>query len=204
MPRKYLFGAAAAFAAIAPAAAQDPFLGEIKFGAWNFVPRGFAPCDGQLLPISANTALFSLLGTQYGGDGRTTFALPDARGRVLVHRGIGPGLEPRFQGEKFGADNVTLTAANMPAHTHGANSTATLRATTANGNSNVPTGKLLADDGRDNIYAGGTADVAMSSQAVAVDTTVDPAGSGFAFSVRDPSVTVQCVIALQGIFPSRS
>jgi microcystin-dependent protein len=97
----------------------EPFIGEVKWFAGNFAPRGWAFCDGQLLAISSNTALFSILGTMYGGNGITTFALPDARGRTLLHAGNGPGLSPRQIGSKFGTENDTLTVPQMPSHTHG-------------------------------------------------------------------------------------
>lgn len=109
----------AALAAPLPAAAQsEPFIGQIMCAGFNFTPRGWARLDGQLLPIAQNQALFSLLGTTYGGDGRTTFALPDMRGRALVHDGNGPGLTPRTLGERGGAETHTLTPSQMPAHTH--------------------------------------------------------------------------------------
>src|SRR5438477_8882632 len=98
---------------------SEPFLGEIRMFGFNFAPVGWAMCNGQLLPISQNTALFSLLGTQYGGNGQSNFALPDLRGRVAMGFGQGPGLSPRVQGETGGEEAVVLTAATMPAHTHG-------------------------------------------------------------------------------------
>ncbi len=95
---------------------SDPFVGEIRMFAGNFAPRNFAFCDGQLVAISQNNALFSLFGTIYGGDGRTTFGLPDLRGRVPLHMGTGPGLSPRPIGQKGGSETVALSAANLPAH----------------------------------------------------------------------------------------
>ncbi|MBD3756388.1 MAG: phage tail protein, partial [Gammaproteobacteria bacterium] len=97
---------------------SEPFVGEIRMFAGNFAPRGWAFCDGQLLAVSQNDALFSLLGTIYGGDGRTTFGLPDMRGRIPVHQGSGPGLSPRRLGSKSGAETETLTVNQMPSHTH--------------------------------------------------------------------------------------
>jgi microcystin-dependent protein len=96
----------------------EPFIGGIEINAFNFAPRGFATCDGQLISIAQNTALFSLLGTQYGGNGQTTFALPDLRGRVALHMGQGPGLTSRVIGEVGGTENTTLLIQNLPAHTH--------------------------------------------------------------------------------------
>jgi microcystin-dependent protein len=102
----------------ATAASADPLLGSIAWVPYNFAPRGWATCDGQLLPISSNTALFSLIGTIYGGDGRTTFALPDARGRTFIHAGTGPGLTPRTLGDISGTESETLTVQQMPVHDH--------------------------------------------------------------------------------------
>ncbi len=103
-----------------PDRSQEPFVAQISLFGGNFAPRGWAFCDGQLLAISQNTALFSLLGTTYGGDGRTTFALPDMRGRALLHAGGGPGLTFRGLGDKSGAEEITLTVQQMPSHNHGA------------------------------------------------------------------------------------
>ncbi|MDQ6777385.1 MAG: tail fiber protein, partial [Actinomycetota bacterium] len=100
---------------------SEPFLGEVRTFGFNFAPRGWAFCNGQLLPISQNTALFSLLGTQYGGDGIQTFALPDLRGRVGIHQGSGPGLSPYAIGQTGGTETVTLTSNEMPAHNHSVN-----------------------------------------------------------------------------------
>ncbi len=97
---------------------SDPFIGQIQTFGFNFAPRGWARCDGQLLPISSNSALFSLLGTTYGGDGRTTFGLPDLRGRAALHQGQGPGLSNRNLGQRAGAENTTLTVNQMPSHNH--------------------------------------------------------------------------------------
>lgn len=102
---------------------SQPFLGEIRMGGWNFAPRGWALCNGQILPIAQNTALFSLLGTTYGGNGQTTFALPDLRGRVPMHWGQGPSLTPRTLGEQGGSETVTLTTSEMPQHTHSVGAT---------------------------------------------------------------------------------
>src|SRR4029077_15430303 len=119
----------------APAQAQDPFVGEIEIVGFNFAPTGWATCDGQLLAISQNTALFSLLGTQFGGDGKSTFALPDLRGRMAIGQGQGPGLQNFVIGETGGEEQVTLTVAQIPAHTHRAmGSSAPANSTTVGGN----------------------------------------------------------------------
>ena len=117
---------------------SEPFVGEIRMFAGNFAPQGWAFCDGQLLSVNQNDALFSLLGTIYGGDGRTTFGLPDLRGRLPMHAGTGPGLSPQRMGSMGGQENVTLTVNEMPAHSHSAN------AQSVTANSNDPHGRMLA------------------------------------------------------------
>lgn len=174
-----------------PVMASEPFIGTIKYFGFNFAPRGWAQCDGQLLAISSNNALFALLGTTYGGDGRTTFALPDMRGRLPVHFGQGPGLSNRPIGQRGGAEQVTLTA-NQAGHSHA------LRGTTGEGNQTVPTGHALAQDGTDNTYRNETPTVAMAADSLL------PTGGGQAHENRSPFLTVNCNIALFGIFPSRS
>ena len=167
----------------------DPYIGEIRMTGFNFAPTGWATCDGQLLPISQYTALFSLLGTQFGGNGTTNFALPDLRGRVPVHQGQGPGLSPYVMGEVLGVESLTLTTGQMPAHTHaiGAHSTG--------GDSSSPTGHVLAaSTSRDNVYSDAAADTALAPPAVA--------GGNQPHENRQPLLCVNFIIALQGIFPS--
>ena len=126
---------------------SDPFIAQITLFAGNFAPRAWAFCDGQLLPINSNTALFSLIGTIYGGDGRTTFALPDLRGRAAMHAGRGPGLTQRNLGSSGGQESVVLTAGQLPPHSH------TLNATNAPGDKGGPAGKMLAaGHGDETIY----------------------------------------------------
>ena len=178
----------------ASAQASDPFLGQIMCAGFNFAPRGWAELNGQLLSIAQNTALFALLGTQYGGNGTTTFALPDMRGRVLIHAGQGPGLTLRDQGEEAGAEQVTLNNSQLPAHTHtvtpqGSPSDATL-VSPANG---VPETKA-----RTTLYAPGPGTVPMSP------VLTSPAGSNAPVPIMPPYLTVRCFIALVGIFPSRN
>ncbi|MDA3789433.1 MAG: tail fiber protein [Desulfobacula sp.] len=177
------------------ALASDPFIGEIRLVGFNFPPRGFANCDGQLLSISSNTALFALLGTMYGGDGRTTFGLPGLRGRVVVHAGTGPGLTPRRQGQRYGSETTTLAVANLPPHTH----TAVLHAQSANGTETSPDGVVLANDPREDQYSTAAPDVSMAAAAISVGNT----GSGQSFQISQPSLVLRYVIALQGMFPSR-
>ena len=171
----------------------ETFLGEIRMFAGNFAPTGWAFCQGQLLPIAQNQALFSLLGTTYGGDGRTTFALPDLRGRVPVGFGQGPGLSNREIGEKFGSELVTLNINQMPSHNH------TVNAVTTEGNQNLPTNSLPANTkALDKEYSDANANTTMKA------TMVNPTGGNQPFGVSQPSLGVNFIIALQGVFPSRN
>lgn len=171
----------------------ETFLGEIRMFAGNFAPTGWAFCQGQLLPIAQNQALFSLLGTTYGGDGRTSFALPDLRGRVPVGFGQGPGLSNRVIGEKFGSELVTLNINQMPSHNH------TVNAVTTEGNQNLPTNSLPANTkALDKEYSDANANTTMKA------TMVNPTGGNQPFGVSQPSLGVNFIIALQGIYPSRN
>ena len=172
---------------------MDPFIGEIIMFGGNFAPRGWALCDGQLLPISQNTALFSILGTTYGGDGRTTFALPDLRGRVAIHEGNGPGLSDYRLGQKGGTEHVTLTTAQIPSHSHN------LGADSAAGTSNVPTNNILANTGGfDNEYSTNNPNTNLKSSAIS------NTGGGQSHTNIQPYLAVNYIIALVGVFPSRS
>jgi len=176
---------------------SEPFLGQIYLVGYNFAARGFSLCNGQLLPISQNSALFSLLGTTYGGDGRTTFALPDLRGRVPMHFGNGPGLTDRRLGQRSGQETVTLTAAEMPSHSH------TVNATNADGDKGGPGGKILAasppgGNGSETIYSD-TAPTKQMNSAMISNT-----GGSQAHQNMQPYLVLNYQIALQGIFPSRS
>ncbi len=180
----------------APAQAQsEPFLGEISWFAGNFAPRGWAFCDGQILQISQYSALFSLLGTTYGGDGRVTFALPDMRGRVPMHPGNGPGLTPRTLGQRLGQETHVQSGLEVGSHSH----TATLHATESTGNSPTPTGNVLAG-GTNIFHSRSSAEPSMDSSSIQVAN----GGGGQPFNIMQPSLGVNCIIALQGIFPSRS
>jgi len=168
-----------------------PFIGEIKMVGFNFAPRGYAQCNGQILSISQNTALFSLLGTTYGGNGQTTFALPDLRSRVPLHVGQGPGLSSYALGQVSGTETVTLIAQQLAPHSHTVNASAT--ATSKSPANNVP-----------------TVTGAGSSYAATPDgTTMNPAmttggGGGQPHNNLQPSLCINFVIALEGIFPSRN
>lgn len=175
-----------------PASAQDQFIGEIRYVAFNFAPKGWATCNGQLLQISQNLALFDLLGTTFGGDGKTTFALPDMRGRVPVGTGQGPGLTDRTIGEKGGLESVTLTVAQMPQHRHN------LMASSATANSAAPAGNALANSATVPTYTNGKTNVAMES------TSVNTAGMNLPHENMQPYLGMTCIIALQGIFPTQN
>lgn len=171
---------------------SEPFVGEIRMFAGNFAPRGWAFCDGQLLAVSQNDALFSLLGTIYGGDGRTTFGLPDLRGRLPIHAGSGPGLSNRRLGSKGGAENVTLTTNQLPSHTH------PLTGAAQQPNSTSPTGNLLAQSGQTDLYRQDTPAVNMAS------TSITSVGGSQSHSNLMPFLCVHFIIALVGIYPSRN
>jgi microcystin-dependent protein len=171
---------------------SNPFLGEIRLFAGNFAPSGWALCEGQLLAISQNTALFALLGTTYGGDGQSTFALPDLRGRVAVHQGAGPGLSQRVIGEQAGAETVQLTPGQMPGHTHAPVASSAVAQTAA-----PPGGSVLASPAI-NVYDTGTPAAAMAAEAIA------SAGGSLPHENMAPFVALSCIIALQGVFPSRN
>lgn len=172
---------------------QEAFIGEVKLFAGNFAPRGWAFCDGQLIAISQNTALFSILGTTYGGDGRTTFALPDLRGRVAVGPRNGSGLNDYRLGQKFGAETTVLNTNQLPMHSH------TVNAVSALGTSNEPNGKYLAQTGLfDNEYSSAAADAQLNSN------VIGNTGSSTPVDIRQPSLSINYIICLVGIFPSRN
>jgi len=171
---------------------MEPFIGQIQAFGFNFAPRGWAMCEGQLLPISQNTALFSLLGTTFGGDGRTTFGLPDLRGRSIVGMGNGPGLSNISWGERGGAENHTLTTAQMPSHNH----SVAVGVNTAAGSEATPTGILAS-------IANGYAEDPTSGASLG-GVTQSNVGGGQSFGIRSPYLGINVCIALQGVFPSRS
>ena len=186
----------------------EPFIGEIMVWPISFAPRGWAFCNGQLLAISQNQALFALIGNYYGGDGRTTFALPDLRGRVPVGAGQGLGLSPYSLAQQGGVETVPLTEAQMPSHVHDVppgGGSAQLRVSSGRADQDSPVGNYLAKTHED-IYAG-SADSTMSSDAISSSGTsaqTSQTGGGGAHENRQPWVAVNYVIALDGLFPSRS
>jgi microcystin-dependent protein len=171
---------------------SEPYIGEIRMFGGNFAPRGWALCDGQLLAISQNTALFSLLGTTFGGDGRTTFGLPDLRGRAPMHWGQGPGLANRVLGESAGEEAVTLLGTQLPPHNH------IVAAVSGPGNAGSPPDALwAASSSRDSIYSTTAPDTQMSPQAIG------GGGGGQPHDNMSPYLVVTFIIALEGIYPPR-
>ena len=183
-------------------------IGEIRMFAGNFAPRSWAFCDGQLIAISSNTALFSIIGTTYGGDGRTTFALPDMRGRIGMHAGTGPGLTPRMLGQRFGVEEYSLSPLQMAAHTHFAQSTLsvnnltlTIPASTAVGNKKKPTGNILAVDVNDPTTLGSPISVDGTGS---ITTTINNSGMGQPVQNIQPVEVINYIICQFGVYPSRS
>jgi microcystin-dependent protein len=176
---------------------MDVLMGLIAAFGFNFTPRGWASCSGQLVSISQNSAMFALLGTTYGGDGQNTFGLPDLRGRTLVGMGNGPGLSSVVQGEMAGVQQVTILATNMPIHNHTLGG-ATLLIANAPADTNNPAG-FLANSGTAQIYS-------ESSNAFtkAIGGTTDNAGGSQAINIMNPYLGINYCIAMEGIFPSRN
>lgn len=173
---------------------SEPFVGEIRMFAGNFAPRGWAFCDGQLLAISQNDALFSLLGTVYGGDGRTTFGLPEMRGRTPVHAGQGPGLSQRRLGSKGGLEKVTLTNNQSPSHTH------TVKASSAAGTEASPANHFFAEEDLNVYHAAPLSTDVENLTSSAVSST----GGSRSHTNLMPALCVHFIIALFGIYPSRN
>ena len=171
---------------------SEPFLAEVRIVGFNFAPRGWAFCDGQILPINQNQSLYSLLGTTYGGDGRTSFALPDLRGRVPMHVGASNGTFHR-QGQKSGEETHTLSAAEMPQHDH------VLRASNTQANQVDPSGRLLGNSLSELYVDGNAANVVTMRSG-----TVANVGGSQAHNNMQPYLAINFCIALQGLFPSRN
>jgi microcystin-dependent protein len=172
---------------------SEPFLGELRLVPYEFAPEGWAFANGQVLPISQNTALFSLMGTLYGGDGVSTFALPDLRGRVPVSSGQGPGLSPYILGATLGSESESLTLAQIAAHTHGVNANA------GKANQSTPIGHYPATDA-----AGVTAEYSASSSGQMNANMIAAAGGGQPHENRQPTLVLNWIIALRGIYPARN
>ena len=172
---------------------MDPFVAEIRIFPFNFAPRGWSWCDGQLLPLSQNTALFSLLGTTYGGNGKSNFALPDLLGRSPMHPGQGPGLSLHDLGETGGSETVTLLASEIPSHSH------VLRASSDDGDLRAPSpNRVLARSTSGFAYNSVAPDVSMAPQALT------PTGGNLPHNNMQPYLTFYFCIAMQGVFPPRT
>lgn len=171
---------------------SEPFVGEIRMFAGNFAPRGWAFCDGQLLAVSQNDALFSLFGTIYGGDGRTTFGLPDLRGRIPVHMGTGPGLSNRRLGSKGGSERETLTTNQIPSHRHVANCS-------TGGNSDEAEAHVWGTD-----PAGGSAGYNTAADNQMASTMIAATGGSQPHTNLMPALCIHFIVALVGIYPSRT
>jgi microcystin-dependent protein len=183
---------------------MDDMLAICKVFAGDFAPKNWALCQGQLLPISQNTALYALLGTKYGGDGRTTFGLPDCRGRAVIGTGRGPGLTDRSLGRTGGAERVTLQANQSPVHNHTATASAKMRANSGGAGTTDPSGAALAEAG-DDIYNQNAPDVDMIDDSVSVTVTVqNNSGGGQAHQNMQPWIAMNWIICLEGRYPSRS
>ena len=181
---------------------MEPFIGQITMFGGTFAPRGWALCDGQLLPIAQNQALFSILGTTYGGDGRTTFALPDLRGRFAMHAGQGPGLADRRLGAKGGNEDTILTSANLPAAPVNISGTVSVGTSDEDGNSTEAAGNLIANSSGNDFASGLAVDSAIGG--VSHNLSGQLNGGGLSFSNTPPFQCVNYIIALVGIFPSRN
>jgi microcystin-dependent protein len=180
----------------------EPFLAEIRMFGGNFAPRDWAFCNGQLLAISQNQALFSLLGTTYGGDGRTSFGLPDLRGRIPIQPGIGPGLSSRGLGQTFGREQEFLSTNQIPPHTHTAAGQAKCKG--GNGNTDLAKGNIWSDDlgSSTATYSSNVADNTMMVDSVAI--TINNSGSTQGHSNMQPSLGINYIIAIFGLYPSRN
>jgi len=175
---------------------MESYVGDIRLFAGTFAPRGWVLCNGALLSISEYEMLYTLIGTAYGGDGQTTFAVPDLRGRVPVGQGTGLGLSPRVLSQVYGSESVTLLTAQMPQHTHALNATA------ATATSAQPGGMLLAQTGTDNLY-GPVPATDPQPQTMAANA-VSPAGGSQPHNNIMPSMAINYIIAVEGVFPSRN
>lgn len=179
---------------------MEGYIGEVRLFAGNFAPGGWAFCDGSLQSIAVYTAAYSIIGTIYGGDGQSTFKLPDLRGRIAVGAGQGAGLARIELGQSGGAENVTLTTAQMPTHTHASTATISFPSYSDAGNTGSPTGNILA--GLDGAYSTQAADTHIAP--AAAPGSITNVGSNIPFSILQPVLAANYIICLEGIFPSRN
>ncbi len=184
-----------------PASAQStPYIGQMLYVGFNFAPVGWATCDGQIMAISDNTTLFNLIGTTYGGDGQTTFALPDMRGRIPIHQGNG-----FFLAQRSGSENATLVTANMPVHTHSVSLSGPIGASSAIATSAAPGSHAPANTARNLNYATSAPNVTLGSTATVTGSgATGVTGGSQPFSTVPPFLTVNCIISLFGVFPSQN
>jgi microcystin-dependent protein len=181
---------------------MEPIIGQIMMFAGKFAPKGWAICDGKILPIREYAALFSIIGTTYGGDGRTSFALPDLRGRVPVHQGKGPGLTPRDMGEKGGLENEVLSVSQLPAHNHQGNGTIRVNNSDDKSTHSNPEGKIISVLNNQTLGFADSHNATMQDNCVQVYTNV--VGGSIPVDKIQPYLTVNFIIALEGTFPQRS
>ncbi|MVO11103.1 phage tail protein [Flavobacterium sp. TP390] len=182
----------------------EPFIGEIKIFGFSFAPRGYMLCAGQILSIAQNSALFSLIGTAYGGNGQTTFALPDLQGRMPIGQGQGPGLPSHSIGDRSGQTTVTLISSNLPSHIHTLNNAhVNLQASSGNADELSPEGNFLATT-TNAIYSSEGASPGIFTGGTQITGSTDPTGSNIPFSIMNPYLTINYSIATVGIFPSRN
>jgi len=170
-----------------------PYVGELRIFAGAFAPSGWSFCEGQLMPISENQTLFNLIGTTYGGDGQSTFGLPDLRGRIPLHMGQGPGIANNYQiGEKAGVEEVTLSPTQIPSHSHA------MRGSSGNGSQSTPENNVLASSTLARLYTGNTPNLAMAP------TSISATGNSQPHSNMQPYLCVNYIISLFGVFPSQN
>lgn len=180
---------------------MDEYISVIKMFGCNFAPRGWKLCNGDIISISQYTAVFSLLGTTFGGNGQTTFALPDFRGRTPIHQGAGPGLSPYVLGQSAGTESVSILTSNLPAHTH------PLMANTGAGTTGVPTNSYLSASPKN---GSGPSAVSLNTYTATAPNTnlgllsVGATGSNIPVSIMQPYLAVNFAICMEGIFPSRN
>ncbi|MBC8986198.1 tail fiber protein [Pedobacter sp. N36a] len=187
---------------------MEEYLGMIKAFAGNFVPRGFLPCNGQLIPIQQNAALFAILGTTYGGDGQNTFGIPDFRGRAAIGTGQGAGLANHVLGEKIGVETVSISTSNMPIHTHTATTTITMNVSAEDATLAVPVANsaiAVSVDATGDPAFGFNSEVPEVPIAGVSATTVNAAvGGSLPISIQQPTLAINYLICTEGLFPSRN